>query len=454
MELGSFFNPKSIAVIGASEDPNKVGHAILLNFVNNFKGEVFAINPNAEKVLGLKCYKSILDVQRHVELAIVAVPPKIANHAVYECIQKKAEAIIIITAGYREIGPIGIHREAELKSIIHNKKTRVMGPNCIGILDLHSNINTLFSPEYKLERNIAGDISIISQSGAFGTAMLDYAAEKNIGISKFISYGNAVDVDEVDLINYLVNDKKTKTILLYVEGVRNGRLFYETLKKARKKKPIIVLKAGRSEEGAKAAISHTGSLAGSYNIFNAALKQAGVIEALNIEELFDFAKIFTYLEPRKGENVAIITNGGGFGVLSADACIQENLKLAEFEKSTIKNLEKILPDYATIHNPLDVVGDATVERFDNAIRIAMDDKNVHAIVLALWLLSATLDEIIINIIVEYHKQSKKPVIVSAVGGKYTNLLINTLEKERVPVFPTSPRAMRALKKLFEFGNHP
>ena len=289
--LDYFFYPKSIAVIGASRDPEKVGHAILHNLVNGkFKGELFPINPHAEYVLNLKCHKSIKQVKADLDLAVIAVHAEEVPEELEQCGAKGIEAVIIVSAGFGEIGNRKLAEKiAKIKR--KYKKMRVIGPNCLGILNTENGVDTLFLPEYRLKRPEKGEISFISQSGALGSAVLDWASMQEIGISKFVSYGNAMDIDESDLLEYLAQDKNTNVIVMYIEGVKNGTKFMQAARKFARKKPIIVLKGGITAEGMQAVKSHTGSLAGSAEVYNAVFRQAGIIKAENLLESFDFACI-------------------------------------------------------------------------------------------------------------------------------------------------------------------
>ncbi|MEA3229728.1 MAG: CoA-binding protein [archaeon] len=449
--IDKFFNAKNVAIVGASANPNKLGNNILVNFKKNFKGDIYPVNLNEKNIEGLKVYRSIKDIKNGVDLAVVVVPAKIANKMVEECSECNINSIIIISAGYRESGSEGIILENKLKQIITSRGVRVIGPNCIGVLDTHNGVDTIFSPSEKMKRPREGKISIISQSGAFGAAFIDWCAEHNMGINKFASFGNRVDVDEIDLLKYYYEDKNTDLVIIYIEGPKNGRKLMELLKKTTKKKPVIVLKAGKSESGAKAAASHTGSLAGVYKIFSAAMKQAGATEARYLDELFDFTKILSKQKPAKGERVAIVTNGGGYAVLSADACIYKDMKLAEFSHKTITEIKKVMPSFAMVHNPLDLIGDATKERFETAIQCCIKDRNIDLIVVFIWALGTTLDENVTDSIIQAAKKSGKPIICGGVGSDYTKRMLLRLEDAGIPTFPTPIRAMNAAKALVNYG---
>lgn len=449
--LDKFFFPKSVAVIGASRDPRKFGHTILRNFIEDFKGEIYPINPNADVILGLKCYSSVKAVKDKIDLAIVVVPPTLSNQAIRECVEKEIPAVAVITAGYREIGEEGIRREEELKQILAEGKgkTRLLGPNILGVYDPYGKVDMLFLPDYKLKRPPPGSIAFISQSGAFGSAIIDWAATENIGLSRFVSYGNATDIDEVELLKWLAKDPQTKAILCYIEGIKDGRKFLETLKEVTRKKPVVVFKAGKSEAGIKAAVSHTGSLAGSYEIFRAALKQGGAIEARTVEQMFDFARALAYQPRAKGNRIAIVTNGGGFGVICADVCAQQGLEVVKFSDKTIEQIKTVMPPYSTIHNPLDLIGDADVKRYEVALSTIVADKNVDGIICVVLLQTATLEPDVVDVVGSVMERAYKPILVVSAGGEYTQLLLKSLEKEGIPAYPSPERAAKAMAILVE-----
>lgn len=446
-----FFEPENVAIVGASKNPEKLGHVIMRNFIeNNYKGEIFPVNLREREIMGLRCYKSVLDIGKEVDIAVIVIPPEASNKAILECAKKGVKGCIVITAGYKEIGGIGIQREGELEKIVKKYGIRIIGPNCLGIFDPKSGIDTLFLPAFKLKRPEKGNIAIVAQSGAFGSVILDLAADYNIGISKFISYGNATDIDESDLIKFLGNDKETNAIISYIEGVKDGRKFMDICHKVSRKKPIIVLKSGKSERGIEAASSHTGSLAGKYSIYKGALKQAGAIEALTLEQMFDYARILSYEKEMKGKRVAVITNGGGFGVLSTDAIERNNLELVNFEGEIKKKLQKIIPSYAKVHNPLDLIGDAKPERYKKALEILMNHDGIDAILVIALMQTASMSSEIIDIFADLKQEYDKPFVICMAGGEYTRIHAMNLERLGIPVYSTPTRAADSLKALHDY----
>lgn len=451
--LDYFFNPKSVAIIGASHNPEKLGYVILSNFVNDpFKRKIYPINPKTIPILGLRVYKSILDVKDDIDLVIIVVPARIVPKILKECVKKKVKAIIIISAGFSEIGDEGKKLEVKCEKIIKDKKIRVMGPNCVGVLDPHFHVDTLFLSREKCGRPKPGNIAFISQSGAVGSTILDWLAEEGIGISKFVSYGNAIDVDESDLIECLGEDTKTKVITVYLEGIeRTGKKFMKTAKKVSRKKPIIILKAGKTKKGMKAVLSHTGSLAGSERIYSAAFKQAGIIEAESWEELFDFARAFSTQPLPKGNRVAIVTDGGGFGVLATDEAERQGIELPEPSEKLKRKISRVMPSYAIYHNPIDLTGDADAERYRVVVEACLKSKEFDGVIAITLFQVPTLEKRVVDYLIELHKKYKKPLLACAAGGKFTRELSKKLLEGGVPVYPTPERAVRAMKALIKYS---
>lgn len=449
MALEKFFSPNSVAIVGASADTKKVGHVILKNFAERYTGRIYPVNLQEKEILGLKCHPSVSSIRDKIDMAVIAVPPAVANSVVKECVEKKIEAVVVITAGYKEIGTAeGVLRENELEKIVEGTKTRIVGPNCLGILDTETNVDTMFLPEYKMDKAVAGNIALISQSGAFASALLDWFFSEGIGISKFVSYGNRTDVDEPDLLEFLLHDKKTKCIVMYIEGPKDGRELMATLKKVTKQKPVVVLKSGKSTAGIKAAASHTGSLAGSYPVFRGMLRQAGAVEAETLDDAFDYAKIFSTQPAMKGKRVAIVTNGGGYGILCADACTEECLELAELSDRTKREIKKVLPSYSSLHNPVDLIGDANADRYRATLDALALDPEVDAIVVVSLFQTSSLGPEVVDVISGISRTRKKPVVVCATGGAYTGTLVKNLEESGVPVFKTPNRTLKALRALY------
>ncbi|NOZ82066.1 MAG: CoA-binding protein [Candidatus Micrarchaeota archaeon] len=436
--IEKFFNPESVAVIGASRRPGKVGHAILESLKKSFPGKIYPVNPEAVEILGLKAYPSVLDIKEKIDLAVICVPAEKVLSVLKECKKKKIKAVIIISSGFSEIGRKKEEEKLKIPGL------RIIGPNCVGVFDAYSGVDTLFMPHTRLQRPGKGGISFITQSGAFGSAILDVAAHYGTGVSKFVSIGNRVDVNEIELMKFLDGDPNTRCIALYLESVSDGRKFIETVKKL--KKPVVCLKAGKSKTGVKAVSSHTGSLAGSYRIYSSVFKQLNIVEAKTTEELIDFSKALSMQPKMKSKRIAIVTDGGGFGIVATDEAEKLGLELPEFSGRTVKKLREFLPEYATPSNPLDLTGDSDSERYRLALEAVFSDPNIDGVVVIALLQIATLDESIVDVLIEA-KVHGKPFVVCATGGSYTLSVARRLESFGIPVYPTPERAVRAINVL-------
>ena len=355
--LDTFFNPSTVAIIGATKKTDKAGHVIFKNFANNkkrgiFKGKIFPVNPHEETILGFKCYRKITEIPGEVELIVIVVPAKVVPQIMRDAVSKKVKTAIIITAGFREFGEIDL--EKKIVKTASDAGIRILGPNCLGVYYSKTGVDTLFLPETKVlttgdeiiatPRPLFGRIAIVTQSGAFGIAALDYLAGRQIGISKFVSFGNKSDVTETEMINYLLSDKETKAILLYVEDIKHGRRFLETAKNVSFKKPIVVIKSGRSVAGARAAASHTGAIAGSDKVYDTVFKQTGVFRANDMEEFFDAGKALSMQPPGFGKNIGILTDAGGPGIMAVDECISKGLLVNHFSKKYYSDLFFLRPE--------------------------------------------------------------------------------------------------------------
>ena len=447
VNLDNFFKPETVAVIGASRNPNKVGHVVLKNLIEGgFQGDIIPINPNAEEILELKSYTSILAVKKQVDLAIIAVPVEFVLDVTKECKQAGIKDVIILTSGFREVG--NAKEEDELRDFMVKSKMRCIGVNCLGVYDAYNKLDTLFIPRYRLRRPGPGGISFVCQSGAIGAAILDIAAEENNKFSKFISYGNATVLDESDYLQMLGEDEHTKVICLYVEGVRDGERFYSTLREVSKKKPIIAIKGGLTQAGSQAVLSHTGALAGTKEVYLGIFKQTGVIYVSSLEEMFALASLIDKGISIPGGNVQVITNGGGYGILSADYIANSNnMQLAQLSSKIITSLRKSFPQSITIHNPLDLLGDATTERYRIALTACLNEENIDSILLVALYQLPLMTEDIVDVIAKAHKQSKKPIIVVSTGGEFTEKISASLEEVGLPVFAFPEAALSSMDKL-------
>lgn len=447
--LDNLFRPCSVAVIGASREAGKVGHEILKNLLeSNFPGGIYPINPKASEILGRKVYQSIMDVPDRIDLAVVVVPAQFTPGVIEDCGKKGVDTAIIISAGFKEAGSAGSRLEQEVSQIAKKYNMRVLGPNCLGVIDTESRLNASFAPEMPS----SGNIAFFSQSGALGTAMLDWAIEGNIGISKFISLGNKMDIGESDLLITLADHPNTSVILGYIEGVKDGRKFMEAAIYATRKKPVIIVKSGNTEAGARAASSHTGTLAGSESAFRAAFKQCGVLRAPTIEALFDYALVLAHQPLPKGNRLAIVTNAGGPGIIAADACEKSELTMTSFQQKTIEFLHNSLPTTAAIYNPVDVLGDAKADRYFLALQAVQRDNNTDSALVLLTPQAMTEPVATAKVVIDTFSGSSKPVVASFIGGASVREGIYTLRKNGIPDYPNPERAITALEAASRYTN--
>ena len=439
------FKPKSIAVVGASRDKGKLGHDILENITRfGYKGKVYPINPKAKTILGHKAYKSVKDVKGKLDLAVIVVPAQIVNKVLIECGKKKIKNTIIISAGFKETGKEGAKRENQIKKTAQIYKINVVGPNCLGILNPHKKLNASFASGLPS----AGTVGFISQSGAMAVAMLDWAYTSKIGFSKIISIGNKADISEIDLMNFMVKDPETKVIMMYLESIPDGREFMQAAAKITTKKPIIVLKSGRSEQGQHAVSSHTGSLAGSDAAVDAAFRQCGVIRAYTVEDLFDYAKGFSMEPLPKGPGVAIVTNAGGPGIMATDALENTNLRLAFLQLKTKNKMKKSLPEAASVNNPVDIIGDAEKDRYEVALKNVIADSNVDSIVTILTPQTMTQEDETAFLIGRLSRRTAKPLLACFMGGEDVNSGRLILRRQKIPNYEYPGRAVNTLDKMY------
>jgi acetate---CoA ligase (ADP-forming) len=451
--LTPMLKPNSVAIIGASRNPEKVGNIILQNYLSvGYSGKLYPVNPNADEVLGLKCYKTVQEIGVPVDLAVVAVPAHLVPTALEECGKAKAKSVIVISGGFSEIGETAL--QEQITGIANKYKIPMLGPNCLGVVDTRSSTDTMFLPSFKISRPQVGFVSFISQSGAVGSTVLDIIGGEGFGLSKFISYGNAAQLDEVDMLEYLMDDEETKVIVLYTEGIRRGKEFVEVARKITRKKPVIVLKAGRTSAGAAAAKSHTASLAGDYATQEAIFRQFGFTVAKDLSELVYYAKIFASEIDPAGNRVAVITNGGGTGVITADAIgSSDYLKIADYSAQTRKALEKTMPELVNVANPLDLAGDADQKRYGDALDAVCKDPNVDMVIAIVLFQTPGADSTVTARVVRQKGLLLKPIIAMSMGAGYTQAQKVQMEAGGVPVYDSPYGAIAALEALFKYAEY-
>ena len=461
--LDPIFSPQSVAVVGASTTPGKVGHDIFANILDGrYKGILYPVNPKAKSVLSVRAYPNILDIRGDVDIAIIILPPKVALKAIKEAIKKGVKGVVIVSAGFREVGGEGLEIENQIVSICKKAGVRVVGPNCLGVINPLSSVSLNASFSRRMPKS--GNISFISQSGALCAAVLDFAADRDFGFSKFISIGNKGDVDELDLLRYMHDDKDTEVIMIYLEELRKGREFVESVKaitSGDRPTPILVIKSGRTTAGARAAASHTGALAGSEAVYDAIFKQAGIIRVDSINELFDYAIAFAYKNKsetgkftRKVPNcnrVAIVTNAGGPGIVATDMTVSSGLKLAKFHEETIEALESHLPLTANLHNPVDIIGDAAQDRYENALRSVIKDEGVDGALVILTPQSMTNALGTAEAIVRIDRRTHKPILCCFMGIFDVSFGVKYLQEHGIPVFRFPENAAKAFGALYKYS---
>jgi acetyltransferase len=448
MSLESFFNPQSIAIVGASRQKSKVGYEILANIVKaGYKGGIFPVNPNTDTIEGLKCYPDLESIPDTPDLVIIIVPAKIVPPVMQQCAKVGVKAVIIITAGFREVGEEGRALEKQVVQIAKQAGIRVIGPNCLGLIVPANKLNASFGGDLPA----AGAIAYLSQSGALLAAILDTANAAGIGFSKLVSIGNKADIDELDIIKALAADKDTKVIAGYLESIADGDEFVRQAERISHTKPIILIKSGGTQAGAKAASSHTGSLAGSETAYESAFERAGIIRCESIRQQFDYAQAFANQPLPGGPGVAVITNAGGPGIMAADAIEREGLSFARLTKETEEKLASRLPAAANWHNPIDILGDALADRYEFALDVVLDDPNVDVILVLLTPQAMTEPARTAEVIVKTARSKrKKPVLACFLGAAKVREGIEILRCGKIPPYDTTQGAVSTIKVMVDY----
>lgn len=445
--LESLLYPKTIAVIGASRSPGKVGHEILANLKEGgFAGHIVPVNPSSDHVLGMKCYPDLRSYGEPVNLSMIAIPAPLVRTAVEDSIRAGVKAVVVITAGFKEVGPEGAALEKELAQMCASRGVRLLGPNCLGLINTHHNMNASFARQMPK----VGEISVISQSGALCTAILDWAVGHHMGLAKLISLGNKADLTESDFLMALAEDEETNVIVGYLESIGSGKEFIKAAEMAASRKPVIVLKTGVTQAGSKAASSHTGSLAGADIAYGAAFKRSGIIRAETFEALFDYAMAFAMQPLPKGERVAIVTNAGGPGIMTADAVEQSGMKVGALAGWAATALRKKLPAAASVGNPIDVLGDADPERYVTAVTAAQEDDSIDAIIVILTPQAMTQPAETARAIASCAK-GEKPILSSFMGGENVMPGREELVAAHLPDYTSPERAVAAVRAMCDYA---
>ncbi len=468
--LDAFFNPRSVAIIGATKKIDKAGHVIFKNFSTNklhgvYKGELYPVNPNEDSILGFKCFKTLSDIPDTVDLIVIIVPGKAVPGVMEEAIAKKVKAAIIISAGFKEVGNVEL--EEEVVAIARKGGIRVLGPNCLGVYYSRTGIDSLFLPETKTlttgdevvatPRPMPGSIAMITQSGAFGSAALDYLTGRQMGVSKFVSFGNKCDVNETDIFRYLYEDEETKVVLIYLEDVKDGREFMEIAKKLTLKKPVVIIKSGKGSAGARAAASHTGAIAGSDKIYDAAFSQVGIIRARDMAEFFDAGKALAMQPPAMGTNIGILTDAGGPGVMTVDELEILGLTVNRFNDDTLKKFQDLkdkglILKIAATSNPVDLTGSVTDDQFVMSADLMFQDPDINGIILLGLHHMPGLREKYIDDTVKVASKYNKPIVMCDIGETEMALYTRSrFDRLSVPAYGSPEEAARAMKALVTYG---
>jgi acetate---CoA ligase (ADP-forming) len=463
-DLDAIFSPRSVAVIGASTMPGKVGHDIFVNILRGgYQGTLYPVNPKAKSIASVRAYPTITDLPEAPDLAMIILPPNRALKAVEEAIAKGVKGLVIVSAGFKEVGDQGLEIENKITAVCREAGVRLVGPNCLGVINPLADVS--LNASFSIRMPKAGNVSFMSQSGALCTAVLDFAADREFGFSKFISIGNKADVDEVDLLRYFHEDPNTEVIMIYVEELQRGQAFIKAAKEITggdvNPKPILVIKSGRTSAGAAAAASHTGSLAGSEAVYDAIFAQSGIIRVASIDELFDFATAFAYKNEnalgklrRKvplGNRVAIVTNAGGPGIVATDMTVVSGLELAHFSDETVATLKRHLPATANFHNPVDVIGDAAQDRYENALTAVIRDEGVDGAMVILTPQSMTNAMGTAEAIVRIARRSHKPILCCFMGIIDVSAGVKYLQENGVPVYPFPENVAKAFGALYRYS---
>jgi acetyltransferase len=459
-DLQLLFNPGSVAIIGASGNTGKIGYSIVANMKNSeFAGSVYPVNPKEKEILGYRCYASVRDIGNPVDVAVVSVPAERALDVARECGEIGVGFLVVVTAGFKETGEVGLRREQELLRICKEFGMRLVGPNVVGVMDTHTPINASFAQGLPGK----GEITFISQSGAMLVAIFDWSRSLGLGFSRFVSVGNKADLNEVDFIWSAAQDPNTKVILCYIEDVTDGKRFIKVVREASKLKPVIILKSGTSSDGARAASSHTGALAGSDLAYDTAFRQCGVIRAKTMSDLFDLGISFVNQPIPPGDRVAIVTNSGGPGIIATDSVERNNLRMSRFSKETISRMRETLPAEANFYNPVDVLGDARNDRYRDALEAVLDDQSTDSVLVLLSPAAVTEPEKTSQAIVDIHKRfANKPMFAAYMGGEGIKAGAKILTDAGIPCFTFPEPALRsisgmvnyaALRKKLERTNH-
>ncbi|THB67081.1 MAG: CoA-binding protein [Desulfovibrio sp.] len=446
-DLTPLFAPKRIAVVGASSTPGKIGNIIMQNLIDaGYEGEIIPVNRKGDEILGLPVTHDVKDIQGPLDLGVIVIPPKFVVPTLEDLAALPVKAVIIITAGFKEVGKDGYYLEEQVKEICTKAGIALLGPNCLGMINTASKVNASFA----VGQPQPGKIAFFSQSGALCVSILDWALGQNIGFSSFVSLGNKALLDESHMLEHLVDDPATKVILGYIEGVENGVRFMRAARKVTPKKPVVLIKSGTTSAGAQAASSHTGAIAGSDQAYTAAFRQSGIIRAHDVKTLFNLAESFSSQPLPKGPNLAIVTNSGGPGILAADACGNSDLMMARLSAASVDKLKEFLPPYASLYNPIDIIGDADAERYAKTLEIVLADERVHSVMVLLSPTATVQVEETARAVIAQAKNSAKPIFACFMGDVAVREGRRLLQEASVPCFSFPEPAIESINTMYQY----
>ncbi|MDH5811229.1 MAG: CoA-binding protein [Candidatus Methanomethylicaceae archaeon] len=449
-DLKPLFSPKSIAIIGASKNPKKIGYELVYNIITGgYEGRVYLVNPEGAEIMGLKSFTSVRLIPEDVDLAVVAVPAVYVPDILEECGEKGIKAAIVISSGFREVGNFEL--EERVVSVVKKYGIRMLGPNVFGLYYAPSRMNATFG----LSRVYPGRIAFVTQSGALGIAMMGWANLYKIGVSAVVSMGNKADLDEADMLDYFASDEETKAVLIYIEGAKDGRRLMSSLRNITLKKPVVIIKSGRTEKGASAAASHTGSLAGTDRIYDVAFRQSGALRAMDLTQAFDWVKLMTMQPPPTNENCIIITNGGGVGVMTTDACEEAGVNIMPLPEDLQSEFKKLMPVFGNFRNPVDLTGQAYEESYYKSVELALRDSRIGSVIV-LYCQTAITDPVAIAKAIAdacEAQRCSKTVVTSFVGGAQCEEAMRKLDELSIPSYPIPERAVSSLAAYYRWQRY-
>jgi len=452
-QLEKFFKPKAVAVIGVSQNPAKIGHIIFKSLLESkYGGNVYPVNPKARIILNHEVYSSILDCPDDTELAVITIAAQYTPQVIEQCGEKNIHNIVIISGGFKELGTEGESLESQVVDIARKNGIRIIGPNCIGVYDAKTKVETFFQSHDRMIRPHYGPISFLTQSGTYGASFLELLSEDGLGVSKFVSYGNKADVNETDMLQYLAVDQDTKVIAIYLEAIGRGegRTFFEVAKEVIRKKPVVIYKTGTTAEGTTAAKSHTGHLSSQAVVYNGVFKQTGILSVKNFDELLAVSKALAFQPLPKGNKCAFVSNGIGPVIAMIDEAVKNKLEVAKLQESTKEHLRESSPPFFVVDNPVDVTGSATSKDYEITMDAFLADPGVDVVLPWFVFQDTPLDENIINALDKMNKRQEKPILVGAHGGPYTKKMTKLIQEKGIPVFDQAGKVIAAASALYRY----